>query len=121
MTYYFFHLHSDNGGETWNYWQQTGDVDFIDARTGWQMVSKGEQMHEIQRTLDGGRTWSVVKPVAWDGVLDFVDERIGYALAYDRGVMAVMFTADGGSTWEIRSQGTLARVPCLISNWDGCY
>jgi photosystem II stability/assembly factor-like uncharacterized protein len=118
--YYFVHLQSENGGKTWNYWQQTGDVDFINAKTGWQLVAQGDPAHELQQTHDGGLTWVKVKTVEWDGVLNFVNDQIGYALAYNQGVMAVMHTADGGKTWEIKSQATLTHVPCLISTWSIC-
>ncbi len=121
IVYYFIHLHSENGGKTWNHWQQTGNVDFINAKTGWEMVVKGDKLHEIQQTHDGGLTWSAIKTVEWDGILNFVNDQIGYALAYNQGVMAVMFTADGGKTWEMKSQAPLTRVPCLIGTWNVCH
>jgi hypothetical protein len=119
-SHYFIHLHSENSGNTWNSWQQTGDVDFINGKSGWQMVSRSGNIHEIQQTHDGGLTWSVIKTVEWDGTLNFINEQIGYALAYDKGVMAVVHTTDGGQTWELKSQATLTGVPCLISTWDLC-
>jgi photosystem II stability/assembly factor-like uncharacterized protein len=118
--YYFIHLHSEDGGRTWASWQQTGDVDFIDAKTGWDMVSKGNHLHEIRQTRDGGLTWSAINTVAWDGILDFVNDRTGYALAYDQGNTAVLYTSDGGKSWEIRSQATVAHVLCLMSTWSVC-
>ncbi len=119
-SYYFVHLHSENGGTTWNYWQQMGDVEFINAKTGWQMVSKSGNLREIQQTHDGGLTWSAIKTVEWDGTLNFINAQIGYALAYDEGVMAVVYTADGGQTWELKTQATLTSLPCLISTWGSC-
>ena len=118
--YYFIHLHSENGGQTWNYWQQTGDVDFINAKTGWELVAKSDTTRELQQTHDGGITWAKLKTVEWDGILNFVDDQTGYALAYNQGVMAVMHTTDGGKTWKIKSQATLTRVPCLINTWHVC-
>jgi photosystem II stability/assembly factor-like uncharacterized protein len=120
IVYYFTHLHSEDGSKTWNYWQQTGDVDFINAKTGWEMVLTSDKSHEIQQTHDGGLTWSTIKTVEWDGILDFVNDQVGYALAYNQGIMAVMFTTDGGKTWKLRSQAPLTRIPCLISTWNVC-
>jgi photosystem II stability/assembly factor-like uncharacterized protein len=120
IIYYFIHLHSEDGGGTWNSWQQTGDVDFIDAKTGWELVLKDNNLHEIRQTHDGGLTWSSIKTVEWDGILNFINDRIGYALAYNQGVMAVMFTSDGGKSWEMKSQAALAHVPCLFSTWNQC-
>lgn len=117
---YFVHLHSGDGGKTWNYWRQTGDVIFINAETGWQLVAKSDSAHELQQTHDGGLTWESVKTVEWDGILNFVNDQIGYALAYNHGVMAVMHSADGGKTWDIKSQAPLAHIPCLISTWEVC-
>lgn len=117
---YFFHLHSEDGGETWKYWQQTGDVDFINAKTGWQLVAKDDTTHELQQTQDGGMTWVKLKTVEWDGVLNYVNDKIGYALAYNQGIIAVMRTTDGGKTWEMKSQAPVSRIPCLVSTWDTC-
>src|SRR6185503_16225749 len=117
---YFFHLHSEDAGETWKYWQQTGDVDFINAKTGWQLVAKDDTTHELQQTQDGGMTWVKLKTVEWDGVLNYVNDKIGYALAYNQGIIAVMRTTDGGKTWEMKSQAAVSRIPCLVSTWDTC-
>lgn len=119
-TSYFIHLHSENGGKTWNYWQQTGEVNFINPKTGWQLAAKDDTHYELQQTQDGGLTWVKVKTVEWDGVLNFVNEHSGYALAYNHGIMAVMQTVDGGKTWKMNAQGTLSRIPCLLSTWDIC-
>jgi photosystem II stability/assembly factor-like uncharacterized protein len=120
ITSYFIHLHSEDGGQTWNYWQQTGDVDFINAKTGWQLVAKDNTTHELQQTHDGGLSWAKIKTLEWDGILNFVNDQIGYTLAYNQGVMAVMHTSDGGKTWEMKSQASLRHVPCLISTWSVC-
>jgi len=116
----FIHLHSEDGGRTWNYWRQTGGIDFLNAKTGWQLVAKSDTSYELQFTQDGGLTWIAVKTVEWDGILNFINDQIGYALAYNQGVMAVVHTHSGGKTWEIKSQAALTRLPCLISTWDVC-
>lgn len=121
QTKYFIHLHSENGGQTWNYWEQTGDVDFVNEKLGWQLVTKDNGMHELQQTLDGGHTWTTIKTVDWDGRLNFLDEQIGWALAYQPGSpdMAVVSTNDGGKTWKVSTQATLVNPPCLIT-WFTC-
>ena len=118
---YFIHLHSENGGQTWNYWQQTGDVDFLNDKLGWQLVAKDKDAHELQQTLDGGHTWSIIKTVEWDGKLNFINEKIGWALAYKQGSadMAVVYTDDGGKTWRILTQAAFVNPPCLIT-WFTC-
>jgi hypothetical protein len=118
--YRFVHFHSMDGGESWNYWQQTGDVDFIDGKTGWQLVSKGEDSNEIQQTHDGGATWTTIKTVEWDGILNYVNEQVGWALAYQNGEMAVVKTSDSGRTWEIKTQATQPFIPCTINTWSYC-
>ena len=109
-----------DGGQTWNDWQQTGDVDFIDGKTGWQLVSKDGTSHELQQTRDGGLTWFPIKTLEWDGILNFIDEQVGWALAFQDGVMAVVHTTDGGKTWGIKTQSKLTIIPCLISTWTEC-
>jgi photosystem II stability/assembly factor-like uncharacterized protein len=120
-THYFVHLHSMDGGQTWSYWQQTGDVDFIDGKMGWQLVSKNGASHELQQTRDGGLTWSTIKIVEWDGFLNFINDQVGWALAYQYGVMSVVHTTDGGKTWEIKTQTEPTfYIPCVIRSWGEC-
>jgi photosystem II stability/assembly factor-like uncharacterized protein len=115
------HYHSTDGGQTWHYWQQTGDVSFINDKIGWQLVTRGDNAHELQQTHDGGQTWSAIKTVEWDGKLNFINEQIGWALAYKEANtdMAVIFTADGGKTWRILTQASILNPPCLAT-WSTC-
>ena len=54
-------------------------------------------MHELQKTNDGGLTWVSVKSLVWEGgILNFVSEQVGDALAYNQGVVVVVRTGDGG-------------------------
>ena len=109
--YYEIHFHSTDAGRTWQYWQKTGDVDFLDAQTGWRLVSLGETSHELQGTDDGGKSWSKIKTVEWNGFLSFVNQDVGWALAYQENVMAVVKTMDGGKTWEIKTQAEAVATP----------
>jgi len=119
-SFYFVHLHSMDAGQNWIHWEQTGDVDFVDAKTGWQMTAKNNGLHEIQQTHDGGRSWSTIKTVQWDAVLDFVDEKVGYALTYDNGVVALLRSVDGGRSWSLISDAAISHPPCMISTWTDC-
>jgi len=119
-SYYFVHMHSIDGGNSWSYWQQTGDVDFIDAETGWQMILKNNDLNEIQQTHDGGRSWSTIKTVQWDALFDFVNEKVGYALTYDKGVVALLRSVDGGRSWSLISDAAISHPPCMISTWTDC-
>jgi len=84
------------------------------------MVARGDTAHELQQTHDGGLRWVKLKTVEWDSVQNLVNDQIGYALAYNRSIMAVMRTTDGGETWLIKPQATVSHVPCLISTWAIC-
>jgi photosystem II stability/assembly factor-like uncharacterized protein len=68
--------------------------------TGWLVEDEGQ----VQKTTDGGNTWSVVREAVagsedWNDV-DFVDENIGFACA-EKG--EIYKTTDGGATWALVS------------------
>jgi len=85
---------TENGGLTW----QTspfpgGELMFIDRSIGWAL---GRDIHQTQ---DGGRTWSKIKSVSWDGQFSFVDDQHGWAVARAGEDIALVRTEDGGRTW----------------------
>jgi photosystem II stability/assembly factor-like uncharacterized protein len=51
------------------------------------------------RSTDGGRTWSHVKTVNWDGQFSFVDPQRGWAVARANDEVALVKTVNGGGTW----------------------
>ncbi len=56
-------LHTTNGGRIWSFVNHDAPsqpfiLDFLDARRGWRVSFGGEIV--LQRTLDGGATWSTV-------------------------------------------------------------
>jgi photosystem II stability/assembly factor-like uncharacterized protein len=53
----------------------------------------------MYRSADGGRTWSHVKVVNWDGQFSFVDPQNGWAVARENNDVALVKTSDGGGTW----------------------
>jgi photosystem II stability/assembly factor-like uncharacterized protein len=97
---YFFHFHSSNSGESWQSWQETGGVDFISDLKGWRLSAKNNGEYNLEKTQDGGTNWTQVKTVQWKGSLDFVDEKVGWALVNSSDISALVHTIDGGQTWE---------------------
>jgi hypothetical protein len=98
-SYFYFHYHSGDGGDHWVSFQQTGNVQFIDASLGWRMTPK-EGAYDLERTQDGGVTWTKLKTVHWNGRLDFVNKFVGWALAGSNDDFTFLHTGDGGRTWE---------------------
>jgi photosystem II stability/assembly factor-like uncharacterized protein len=99
---------SGDGGRTWQRWPRTNDrgpsgLFFFDALVGWLVTPWGD----IERTTDGGRTWTVVHQEkdslsrVW-----FADRQMGWAI----GGNTVVHTSDGGSTWQRRAFPAAERV-----------
>jgi photosystem II stability/assembly factor-like uncharacterized protein len=106
-------LATDNGGASWTV-QRRGDlnlvsVDFISADVGWAVG-----LDSLLRTSDGGRNWiSLPEPCGVIRSVHFISPQAGYAVAggvdpvSDASVAptaggAVLFTANGGVSWEPR-------------------
>ena len=56
---------------------------------------------EMFRTSDAGATWLPVNTVTWDGEFSFVDPLRGWAIARNEDERALVYTEDGGETWQI--------------------
>jgi photosystem II stability/assembly factor-like uncharacterized protein len=111
---------STDAGESWNNWMsigydlyswsvsnETARIPFetmfvIGNGTGWRMDSGDDNRSgRLQRTADGGRTWTVIKTVGWqEAHFDFVDQQTGWALVTSQDTTALVHTIDGGQTWE---------------------
>jgi len=80
---------------------------FSDDQTGWISANTGEVAH----TTDGGETWVLLKS-ADGGVndMDFADAEHGAQVYYN--TEAIVFTVDGGNSWEIES------LPTDESGWE---
>jgi len=70
------------------------DLLFV-GETGWGL---GRQ---VSQTTDGGRSWTPIKTVNWDGQFSFVDSLEGWAVASSQEGSALVHTTDGGRSWEI--------------------
>jgi photosystem II stability/assembly factor-like uncharacterized protein len=94
-----------DGGTSWHSWQSSGDEFFLNAATGWRLYTEPDtQRHRLQRSRDGGRTWSTLATVIWETAqFDFVSEQVGWAIVTGAGASALVHTTDGGRNWtEIR-------------------
>ena len=100
--YSFYHLSPDSG-QTFYTWPVNENlvegVDFINSETGWQIVENPNGGYSLEHTIDSGNTWKTLQQLTWHGSLDFVNEKIGWAIALDGDVKTLVFTQDGGNTW----------------------
>jgi len=80
---------------------------FIDANTGWIVYSTtypSNQMGKVQKTINGGATWTTVREpdttdISWND-LEFIDANVGFACG-DAGV--IYKTTNGGVDWTLVS------------------
>ncbi|MDQ7095718.1 YCF48-related protein [Desulfosporosinus sp. PR] len=80
------------------------DVDFISGEQGWAIglsisMSNGDY---LIRTKDGGNTWDQVYPKLMPTKdISIVDGQNGYGLTTLSDFGALLYTSDGGSSWQI--------------------
>ena len=67
---------------------------FLDNDNGWALG------RDLYQSTDGGLSWVKIKTVNWDGQFSFVDTKSGWAVASNEGAVALVFTQDGGRTWQ---------------------
>jgi len=67
---------------------------FINNQIGWALG------RDLLKTTDGGISWVKIKAVNWDGQFSFIDEDTGWAVARADNAIALVFTQDGGQTWQ---------------------
>ncbi len=95
---------TDDGGATWEtHGAPDGQLTFLRPSHGW-LFGK-----DIYWSDDGGRSWSKIKTVSWDGQFSFVSESLGWAIARSGEEIALVRTFEGGETWtlmEPRISGT---------------
>jgi photosystem II stability/assembly factor-like uncharacterized protein len=82
----------------------TFSTDFINVDVGWLLEYTDGALFQ---TADRGASWRILKNVAWEGELHFVDPVHGWAIAWEKGArppereLSLVRTQDGGYTWEL--------------------
>jgi len=87
----------DRGG-SWEHIRLSSPVEsliFLNPDDGWALG------HDLNQTSDGGMTWDLTKSVNWDGDFSFADPLNGWAVARNQDEIALVVTADGGTSWQI--------------------
>lgn len=93
-SYNYLYLTSD-GGKTWEtYPYPGGDLHFIDKNVAWAISQ------ELNQSLDGGRTWTKIKTVKWDGQFSFVNTSLAWAVAVSGDEIALVKTTNGCHTFD---------------------
>lgn len=80
-----------------------GTFQFIDTVTGWWLgtsLQEVDQARGLYTTSNSGNTWSQVISTGWTGQLDFIDTQTGWVVARAGDQVALVFTRNGGRTWE---------------------
>jgi photosystem II stability/assembly factor-like uncharacterized protein len=99
VTSFYLYTTSDGGASWVPASSPAGTLAFETGDTGWALG------RDLFHTTDGGRTWTKVKTVNWDGQFNFVSDTLGWAVARaetDTGTrIALVQTTDGGKTWTI--------------------
>ena len=82
-------------------WIQGGGESFLPDGTGWRLFAPGgKQLNQMQKTLDGGKSWTSIQKVAWPyAQFDFVNAQVGWAIITGY-TTALVQTKDGGITWS---------------------
>jgi photosystem II stability/assembly factor-like uncharacterized protein len=68
---------------------------FIDAQIAYALG------RELYRSTDSGSSWIQFKSVNWIGQFSFVDAQTAWAVAHNNGQIALVYTIDGGQTWQM--------------------
>ncbi len=99
VTTHFLALTSD-AGTTWTLYDYPGgDLRFINPNLAYALG------RDIYKSTDGGKSWTKVKGVNWDGQFSFVNENLAWAVARAEDEIALVHTTDGGGTFsEIKPQ-----------------
>jgi len=97
------HVYStEDGGATW----KAHELPISRLEMGTQMIffdtDHGLLLgREMWRTEDGGAIWQHINTVSWDGQFSFADPWHGWAIAVGEEGTALVYTTNGGETWQI--------------------
>ncbi|NIM96412.1 MAG: hypothetical protein GTO18_22155 [Anaerolineales bacterium] len=72
-----------------------GELLFVDVNNGFALGQ------DFYKTTDGGRSWTKVRTVNWDGQFSFVDEDNGWAAARADDEIALVKITEGGTALEM--------------------
>ncbi len=98
---YYYHFHSVDGGQTWRSWRDIGAAKFIDSNLGWRLVPGSGQSNFLQKTADGGLTWTTLRILDWQRAdFDFVNDQAGWAIASNGDTRSLWQTYDSGKSWS---------------------
>jgi photosystem II stability/assembly factor-like uncharacterized protein len=87
---------TEDGGINWqSYPAPSGNLHLLNQNVGWML---GEEIH---MTEDGGKTWTKINEVTWQGQFNFIDANHGWALARNDDEIALVKTENGGRSWMI--------------------
>lgn len=101
-----------DGGRTWSthpppVYSPIDVIDFIDAKNGWTASLSGE----VYRTTNSARDWTLVGRLSVLGEtvhnVQFLDSKVGFALAVGEFASTTLRTTDGGRTWEVVERAPL--------------
>jgi photosystem II stability/assembly factor-like uncharacterized protein len=101
---------TDDGGRTWEtHGAPEGELYMLDSSQGWILG------RDIFWSDDGGRGWTKVKTVSWEGQFSYISPNEGWAVAIADDETALVTTSDGGETWQIIEPLTAASDTGRIS------
>jgi photosystem II stability/assembly factor-like uncharacterized protein len=94
-------------GETWEVAAVPGafqTAQFLDPEIGWVTTTadlNADGPRDIYETVDGGRTFELVRSVNWTGRFSFISETTGWAVASSAEGQALVQSTNGGDTWQV--------------------
>ncbi len=87
---------TQDGGINWeSFPAPSGHLYLLNPSSGWML---GEEIH---LTEDGGKTWTKINEVVWQGQFNFIDAHHGWAVAKNDDEIALVKTENGGRSWYI--------------------
>jgi len=93
---------SEDLGETWETYVLPVSSEEMDTQLKFFDPDYGLLLgRTMWRTEDAGETWQQINSVTWDGQFGFVDRDHGWAIARSGVETALVYTVDGGASWQI--------------------